>query len=118
LVGIEFVSHLSEELQLLAESGYSDLDMPYLPYWSVGVRSNEDFRKLETRSDVHLLEIIATCLTTGKPGDVVAAAFDKRGNIRLVLAKNGNVGSTDYMATRTFISDLMVASDWEIISIF
>jgi hypothetical protein len=59
-----------------------------------------------------VLELIATCLTTGKPGDVVAAAFDKRGNIKLVLAKNGDVGSTDYMAARTFISDLMVASDW------
>ena len=59
-----------------------------------------------------MLEAIATCLTTGKPGDGVAAAFDKRGNIRLVLAKNGDVGSTDYMATHTFISDLMIASDW------
>jgi hypothetical protein len=102
-------SHLSEELQLLTEFGYSDLDMPYQ---SVGVRSNKDIREPETHSDMRVLELIATCLTAGKPGDVVAAAFDKRGNIKLVLAKNGNVGSTDYMATRTFISDLMVASDW------
>ena len=57
-------------------------------------------------------KVIATCLTTGKPGAVVTAAFDKRRNIRLVLAKNGDVGCTDYMATRTFISDLMIASDW------
>jgi len=102
-------SHLSEELQLLTEFGYSDLDMPYQ---SVGVRSNKDIREPETHSDMRVLEVIATCLTTGKPGDVVAAAFDKRRNIRLLLAKNGDVGSTDYTATRTFISDLMIASDW------
>jgi hypothetical protein len=102
-------SQLSEELQLLAEFGYSDLDMPYQ---SVGVRSNKDIREPETHSDMRVLEVIATCLTTGKPGDVVAAAFDKRRNIKLVLAKNGDVGSTDYMATHTFISDLMIASDW------
>ena len=58
---------------------------------------------------MRVLEVIATCLTTGKPGDVVAAAFDKHGNIRLVLAENRDVGSTDYMATCTFISDLMIA---------
>jgi hypothetical protein len=60
---------------------------------------------------MRVLELIATCLTTGNPDDVVAAAFDKRRNIRLVLAKNGDVGSTDYRATCTFISDLMAASD-------
>jgi hypothetical protein len=101
--------HISEELQLLTEFGYSDLDMPYQ---SVGVRSNKDIREPETHSDMRVLELIATCLTTGKAGNVVAAAFDKRGNVKLVLAKNGDVGSADYMAARTFISDLMVASDW------
>ena len=70
-------SHLSEELQLLTEFGYSDLDMPYQ---SVGVRSNKDIREPETHSDMRVLDLIATCLTTGNPGDVVAAAFDKRGN--------------------------------------
>src|SRR5882672_10153444 len=88
-------SHLSEELQLLTEFGYSDLDMPYQ---SVGVRSNKDIREPETHSDMRVLEVIATCLTTGRPGDVVAAAFDKRRNIRLLLAKNGDVGSTDFPA--------------------
>jgi hypothetical protein len=55
-------SHLSEELQLLIEFGYSDFDMPYQ---SVRVRSDKDMHELETHSDMCMLELIATCLTTG-----------------------------------------------------
>jgi hypothetical protein len=81
---------LSEELQLLDEFHYSDLDMAYR---SAGVRNNKDIRDPDTQ---RVLDLIAVCLTTGKPGDVVAAAFDKREHIRLVLAKNGDFHSEDY----------------------
>jgi hypothetical protein len=45
--------------------------------------------KRDAKRDSRLLDAIAIALTTGKPGDVFAAAFDRRQHIELVLAKNG-----------------------------
>ncbi|KAF8804720.1 hypothetical protein BYT27DRAFT_7194329, partial [Phlegmacium glaucopus] len=101
--------HLSEALRLLHEFRYSDLDMPYQ---SAGAQSNKDIREPSTHTDMRVLDMIAVCLTTGKPGDVVAAAFDKHEGITLVLAKNGDVLPADYAATATFLSALAKASGW------
>ncbi|KIM72906.1 hypothetical protein PILCRDRAFT_15712 [Piloderma croceum F 1598] len=102
-------THLSEELRLLHEFGYSDLDMPYQ---SVGVHSNKDIREPDTHADMRILDVIAVCLTTGHPGDVVAAAFDKRERITLILAKNGDVLPADYTVTTTFLYALTTARGW------
>lgn len=71
-------THLSEELQILHEFNYSDLDMPY---------QFTDVRTPETNPDIRVLDLIAVCLSTGDPGDIVAAAFEKREYINLILAK-------------------------------
>ncbi|KIL58906.1 hypothetical protein M378DRAFT_169984 [Amanita muscaria Koide BX008] len=67
--------NLSEQLQLLDELQYSDLDMPYQ---GAGTLSNRQSRDSNTNP-----------LTTGNPGDVIPAAFDKPEQMQLVLAKNG-----------------------------
>ena len=75
--------NLSEQLQLLHELQYSDLDMPYQ---AAKFHSNKQSPHLDANRDVRLLDTIAIALTTGNPGDVFAAAFDKRQHIQLVLA--------------------------------
>ncbi|RDB28239.1 hypothetical protein Hypma_001498 [Hypsizygus marmoreus] len=97
---------LSEQLQLLYEFGCSDLNMPFL---SVVPRFREG---TDWDADMHILEIIAVCLTTGQPGDAVAAAFDKRNYIALILAKNGEVTHADYKATTALWSVLTKAQSW------
>ena len=94
-------NNLSEQLQLLHELQYSDLDMPYQ---AAGIHSNKLFRDSDTNRDVRLLDTIAVAMTTGKPGDVFAAAFDKRQNIQLVLAKNGPPTPDDISAAKELIS--------------
>ncbi|KAF8816106.1 hypothetical protein BYT27DRAFT_7185345 [Phlegmacium glaucopus] len=101
--------HLSEALRLLHEFRDSGHDMPYQ---SAGAQRNKDIRGPKTHTDMRVLDMIAVCLTTGKPGDVVAAAFDKHEGITLVLAKNGDVLPADYAATATFLSALARASGW------
>ncbi|KAM6491131.1 hypothetical protein JOM56_013370 [Amanita muscaria] len=93
--------NLSEQLQLLHELQYSDLDMPYQ---GVGTLSNRQSRDSNTNRDVRLLDTIALALTTGNPGDVIAAAFDKREQMQLVLAKNGPPTPDDVAAANEFIS--------------
>jgi OTT_1508-like deaminase len=93
--------NLSEQLQLLHELQYSDLDMPYQ---AAGIHSNKQSRDLDTNRDVRLLDTIAIALTTGNPGDVFAAAFDKRQHIQLVLAKNGPPTHEDVTAANELIS--------------
>jgi hypothetical protein len=61
---------------------------------------------------INPLMFVIQCLTTGDPGDVVAAAFNKREDISLVLAKNGQVTAADYNVTRFFLPALMAATDW------
>ncbi|GBE80256.1 hypothetical protein SCP_0214710 [Sparassis crispa] len=92
---------LSEKLQLLQELSYSDLDMPYK---GSGVHSNREIRESRTTSDIHILDVIAICLTTGEPGDVVAVAFDREQRLSLVLAKNGSPTLEDELATQNLIS--------------
>ena len=70
--------NLSEQLQLLHELQYSDLDMPYQ---AAKIHSNKQSRHLYAHRDVCLLDTIAIALTTGNPEDVFAAAFDKRQHI-------------------------------------
>ena len=93
--------NLSEQLQLLYELQYSDLDMPYQ---AAKIHSNKQSRHLDANRDVRLLDTIAIALTTGNPGDVFAAAFDKRQNIQLVLAKNGPPTHEDVTAANELIS--------------
>jgi hypothetical protein len=92
---------LSERLQLLHELSYSDLDMPYQ---GAGTHSNKASRDFDTHRDVRLLDTIAVALTTGKPGDVFAAAFDRRQHMALVLAKNGPPTPEDTEAADELIS--------------
>ena len=95
-------SILSERLQLLRELGYSDLDMPYQ---ASGVHSNKRSQGLlDTNCDIRFLDTIAVALTTGKPGDVFAAALDKREHIQLVLAKNGPPTHEDITAANELTS--------------
>ncbi|KAL6307062.1 hypothetical protein BKA93DRAFT_770352 [Sparassis latifolia] len=94
---------LSEKLQLLQELSSSDLDVPFK---GSGVHSNREIRDSDSRttSDIHILDVIAICLTTGEPGDVVAAAFDREQRLSLVLAKNGPPTPEDELATQNLIS--------------
>ena len=94
-------SNLSEQLQLLRELGYSDLN---IPYQAAGIHGNKGSRYLDTNRDVRFLDTIAVALTTGNPGDVFAAAFDKREHMQLVLAKNGAPASEDIAAANELIS--------------
>ncbi len=85
---------LSEQLQLLHELSKSDLNKPYF-YQSATVRSHKDSCNLDA---------IAVALTTGKPGDAFAAAFEKRQHLQLVLAKNGPLNTEDMAATDELLS--------------
>ncbi|KAI6149855.1 hypothetical protein BKA82DRAFT_997817 [Pisolithus tinctorius] len=76
---------LSEQLQLLSHFEYSDLHMSYP---GVGMHSNKATRNPDTNNIIRILDTIAVALTTGAAGDVYAAAFDTRGGLTLVLAKN------------------------------
>ncbi|KAI6146328.1 hypothetical protein BKA82DRAFT_994208 [Pisolithus tinctorius] len=54
----------------------------------------------DTKSTIRILDTIAVALTTGRPGDVFAAAFDTRGGVTLVLAKNDSPTAEDDQAVR------------------
>jgi hypothetical protein len=75
--------------------------MPYM-YQASGVHSNK--RSRDTSRDIRFLDTIAVALTTGKPGDIFAAALDKREHVQLVSAKNGPPTSEDVAAANEFIS--------------
>src|SRR5258708_16264064 len=74
-------NNLSEQLQLLHELNYSDLDMSCQ---DPGIHSNKLTRNVDTNRDVRFLDVISAAVTTGNPGDVFAAAFDKRKRMELV----------------------------------
>jgi hypothetical protein len=95
---------------LHGEFCYVDTDMPY----ASADRSNKDDRNSKTNTEIQMLDLIAVCLTTGKDGDVVAAALDKRGKLGLVLAKNGVPTEQHYRITRRFFADLNAkdTKDW------
>lgn len=92
---------LSEHLMLLHELRYSDLD---ISYQGAGTHSNKQSRDTDTHHALRLLDAIAIALTTGKPGNVFAAAFDKRERMQLVLAKNGPPTPDDIAAANKLIS--------------
>ncbi|KIJ41327.1 hypothetical protein M422DRAFT_255838 [Sphaerobolus stellatus SS14] len=99
-------TELSEQLLLLYELGYSD---KYMHHFSgtFNFQSRPDLS-----GDLRMLNIIAVCLTSGRPGDVVAAAFDKCEGVCLVLAKHGPVLPEDETTTHTFFSQVKAASSW------
>ena len=100
---------LSENLQLLHEMNYSDLDMPYQ---FAGSRSNKPTRREETHADIRALNITAVRLATGRPGDIITAAFDKNAGLHLILAKNGQPTTEDVAATKRFLAAVTSAKDW------
>ncbi|KIM42343.1 hypothetical protein M413DRAFT_27128 [Hebeloma cylindrosporum] len=93
--------NLSEQLLLLNELGYSGLDSPY---HRAAVRNNMRYRDPDTNREMRLLDCIAVALSTGKPGEVFAASFDKREQMQLVLAKNGPPTPDDIEASQELIS--------------
>ncbi|KAI5999767.1 hypothetical protein F5J12DRAFT_784545 [Pisolithus orientalis] len=94
---------LSERLHLLYHFGYSDIDMRYQ---DVDHLSNRHRLKwYDTKSTIHILDTIAVALTTGRPGDVFAAAFDTRGGVTLVLAKDDSPTAEDDRARMVKMDD-------------
>ncbi|RDB30441.1 hypothetical protein Hypma_007312 [Hypsizygus marmoreus] len=101
-------SRLSEELWLLRELGYSGPDISI----NIAATRNKGMRYSEAYTNLRILDVIAVCLATGKPEDFVAAAFDKREQISLVLAKSGNVDAADNIRVVAFFSALKEAKCW------
>jgi len=95
---------LSENFHLLTHFLYSDLDMPYS---GAGFLTSKHLRSADTKLEIRLLDTISVALTTGRPGDVYAAAFDKRSHLALVLAP---VTPDDVVAAETFITLLSTAT--------
>jgi hypothetical protein len=91
--------HLSEQLLLLHELQHPDLDIPYR-----GAPTLRNIQSPDTSRELRLLDTITIALTTGNPGDVFAAAFDKREQMQLVLAKNGPPTPEDVAAAKELIS--------------
>ena len=63
---------------------------------------------LHEDSEIRILDTICTVLTTGKPKDLYAAAFDKETHLKLVLAKNGIVSPEDRAAVQQLV-DLILS---------
>ena len=82
-----YQNNLSEQLQLLNEIGY--LDWRMRDHHSGTHRDKMSRRRINTYNEVRLLEMITVALTTGNPEDVIAATFDKREGMELILAKMG-----------------------------
>ena len=92
---------LTEQLQLLHELRDCELDMSYQAAW---VHTNKDIRHRDTSTDIRILDVIAIALTTGEPGEVVAATFDRGDHLSLVLAKNRYPTREDEDATTRLIA--------------
>ncbi|KAI6143248.1 hypothetical protein BKA82DRAFT_4184288 [Pisolithus tinctorius] len=97
---------LSEQLQLLNHFGYSDLQV-HMPSKGVSQESDDN---VHANTPIRLLETIAVALTTGKPGEVFATAFDRRKGLTLVLAKNDIVTVEDHQAVRDLFNVLTAAT--------
>jgi len=106
--------NLSEQLQLLNELQYSDSDMP----WHQGHSGHSYRQSRDTNREARLLDTIAVALTTGNPGEVFAAAFDKREQMQLVLAKNGPPTPDDIAAARELISLIGSPAVLDVMDIF
>jgi len=92
---------LSEQLNILKEIGYSDLGKRYEDAGTYTTRAERD---RDSHRDVRLLDTIALFLTTGKPGDVFAIAFDKPCPTQLVIAKNGPPAPDDIVAANDLLT--------------
>ena len=76
-----------------------------IPYQGAGAHSStRQSYDSNTNRDVRLLDTIVVTLTTGDPGDVFAAAFDKPKQLQLVLAKNVPPTPDDVVAAIELIS--------------
>ncbi|KIM42396.1 hypothetical protein M413DRAFT_444814 [Hebeloma cylindrosporum] len=88
--------NLSEQMQLLYEVQYTSA----LPHLADSIQ----YYNTDTGREARLLDTFSLALTTGKPGDIFAATFDKRGQMQLVLAKNGPPTPDDIAASTELIS--------------
>ncbi|EKM76549.1 hypothetical protein AGABI1DRAFT_93975 [Agaricus bisporus var. burnettii JB137-S8] len=85
-------AQLSERLLLLQK-----LDLEYSNHKATQHRPNRETKLLNT---------IALLLSTGRPGDHFAAAFDKRQGLEVILAKNGTPTSEDIADAKELFSCL------------
>ena len=63
-------------------------------------------------ADIRALNITAVRLATGRPGDIITAAFDKNAGLTLIPAKNGQPTAEDVAATKRFLAAVTSAEDW------
>lgn len=105
---------LSEQLQLLNHFGYSDLQV-HMPSKGVSQESDDN---VHANTPIRLLETIAVALTTGKPGEVLATAFDRREGLALVLAKNDVVTVEDHQAVRDLFNVLTATTTKDARNVF
>ncbi|THH03284.1 hypothetical protein EW146_g10473 [Bondarzewia mesenterica] len=80
--------------------------------------SKRDIRDSDVNTDIRILDIIAISLTTGEPGDVVAAAFDRQERLGLFLAKNGPPTLEDQNATARLIAAITDPATKSVVEIF
>ncbi|KAH7885631.1 hypothetical protein F5I97DRAFT_1421280 [Phlebopus sp. FC_14] len=94
---------LAEQLQLLNQLRYSDEPMRCegKKYYHGSGDANAALRVLDT---------IALVLTTGKPGEVFAAAFDRSQSVTLVLAKNDSATQEDVQAVHELITTITAST--------
>ncbi|TDL27994.1 hypothetical protein BD410DRAFT_869747 [Rickenella mellea] len=89
------------DLRILDTVRYHTLDHPNLmdKTWD----SNRTFRHSDN-GEMHILDCIATSLSTGAPGDVVAATFKREGaETTLVIAKNNPPSDSDKRKAQEFL---------------
>ena len=102
MMDIDDRATIAEKLLLLQQFGYCELHSTYrgaIPISRTQKSPNKDIN-LEMR----LLDTFTVALCTGKPGEVYAAAFDKRIRVQLVIAKNGLPTSEDKEAAKELVS--------------
>ncbi|KAH7885629.1 hypothetical protein F5I97DRAFT_1929026 [Phlebopus sp. FC_14] len=94
---------LAEQLQLLNQLRYSDE-----PMRCEGKKYYHD--NGDANAALRVLDTIALVLTTGKPGEVFAAAFDRSQSVTLVLAKNDPVIQEDVQAVHELITTITAST--------
>ncbi|KAG5337809.1 hypothetical protein C0989_008817 [Termitomyces sp. Mn162] len=95
---------LSQTLNLLESINYQDPEAK---------RSNTDERTDTSKLIIRILDTIALCITTGKPGDVVASAFKHtdQGETMIYLARNGEPSPKDISSAPGFLSTLLASKN-------
>ncbi|KAI5980643.1 hypothetical protein EDC04DRAFT_2917647 [Pisolithus marmoratus] len=95
--------HLSTCLKLLEHMEYFDLGLGDL----YSGRSDRNIRDRDSDVAIRVLDTIAVALTTGVPGEVVAAAFDNyQGRMRIILAKNAPATQKDLDASEALVNPI------------